>query len=116
MIRYCEELAFPQFFSQGRFGYSAEREIKLSPKCFSQRLLDYKQSFASISLHFFVKSVLQEKNFRDQMSISINKKVGDFTAGMFKKYKHPVEELVKKDQGFYFMNQIRGTPAYWKKF
>ena len=31
-------------------------------------------------------------------------------------YKHFVEELVNKDQDFYFMNQIRGTPVYWKRF
>ena len=37
-------------------------------------------------------------------------------AGMFKNYKHSVEELVNKDQGFYFMNQIRGTPAIEKGF
>ena len=42
--------------------------------------------------------------------------MGNFTAGMFKNYKHSVEELVNKDQGFYFMIQIRGTPAYWKRF
>ena len=42
--------------------------------------------------------------------------MGKFTAGMFKNYKHPVEELVNKNQGFYFMNQIRGIPAYWKRF
>ena len=43
----CEELGFSQFFSKARFGYSAEREIKLSPsKYFIQRLLNYKQSFA----------------------------------------------------------------------
>ena len=35
---------------------------------------------------------------------------------MFKNYKHSVEELVNKNQGFYFMNQIRGTPGYWKSF
>ena len=35
---------------------------------------------------------------------------------MFENYKHFVEELVNKDQGFYFINQIRGTPAYWKRF
>ena len=38
--------------------------------------------------------------------------MGNFTAGMFKNYKHSVEELVNKGQGFYFMNQIRETPAY----
>ena len=42
--------------------------------------------------------------------------MGNFTAQMFKSYKHSVEELDNKDQGFYFMNQIRGTPAYGKRF
>ena len=41
--------------------------------------------------------------------------MGNFTAGMFKCYKHSVEELVNKDQDFYFMNQIRRTPAYTGK-
>ena len=70
-----EELAFPQFFSKCRFGYSAEREIKLSPsKYFSQRLLSYKQSFASNSDYILlVQSVLQEKIFRDQISIAMKK-------------------------------------------
>ena len=46
----CEELAFPQFFSKGRFGYLAEREIKLSPsKYFNPKPLNYKQSFTSNS-------------------------------------------------------------------
>ena len=70
-----EELAFPQFFSKCRFGYSAEREIKLSSsKYFSQRLLNYKQSFASNSDYILlVQSVLQEKIFRDQISIAMKK-------------------------------------------
>ena len=42
--------------------------------------------------------------------------MSNFTAGMFKNYKHFVEELVNKDQGFYFMNLIRGTLVYWKTF
>ena len=42
--------------------------------------------------------------------------MGNFTAGMLKNYKHSVEELVNKDQGFYFMIKIRRTPAYWKRF
>ena len=46
----------------------------------------------------------------------MKKKMGNFTAGNFKNYKQSVEELFNKDQGFHFMNQIRGTPAYWKKF
>ena len=46
----------------------------------------------------------------------MTKKIGNFTAGMFTNYKHPVEKLVNKDQGFYFINQIRGTHVYWKRF
>ena len=42
--------------------------------------------------------------------------MGNFIAGMFKNYKHSAEELFNKDQGLYFMNQVRGTPAYWKRF
>ena len=42
--------------------------------------------------------------------------MSNFPAGMFKNYKHFVEELVNKDQGFYFMNLIRGTLVYWKTF
>ena len=42
-------------------------------------------------------------------------KIGNFKAGVLKDYRHFIELLFNKDQGFYFMNQIRGTPAYWKK-
>ena len=42
--------------------------------------------------------------------------MSNLTAGMFKNYKHSVKELINKDQGFYFMNQIRGTPGHWKRF
>ena len=75
----CEEPAFPQFFSKDRFGYSAERKIKLSPsKYFNQRLLNYKLSFASNSDYIsFAQSVLQENNFKDQISFAI-KKDGQF--------------------------------------
>ena len=113
----CDKVAFPQFFSKGRFGSSTEREIKLSPsKYFSQRLLNYKQSFTSNSDYiFFAQLVLQEKNFRVQISIAMKKKMGNFTAGMFTDYKDSVDKFVNKDQGFYIMNQIRGTPAYWKR-
>ena len=38
--KFCEELVFPYSFSNGKFGYKVEREIKLSPiKDFHQRLL-----------------------------------------------------------------------------
>ena len=59
------------------------------------------------------QSVLKEKKSDFNC---YEKKMGNFTAGMLKKCKHSIKELVNKDQGFYFMNQIRGTPVYWKRF
>ena len=54
-----EELAFPQFFSKGRF---AEREIKLSSsKYFNQRLLIYDQSFESNSDYIFFHNQFYKK-------------------------------------------------------
>ena len=44
ILQYCEELAFPHIFSIGHFGYTVEREVKLSPlKYFNQPRLNYAQ-------------------------------------------------------------------------
>ena len=52
----------------------------------------------------------------DQINIAMKKVTGQFTAGMFANYDESVKRFVSNDQGFLFMNQIQGTPAYWKKF
>ena len=40
MDKQCEEMAFPVFFPRGRYGYTTERKIKLTPtKYFNARLL-----------------------------------------------------------------------------
>ena len=41
---------------------------------------------------------------------------GNLTAGMFSDYKQAVQSFVASDQGYAFMNHIKGTPAYWKRF
>ena len=44
----CEMLAHPHLFPKGKFGYTYDRDIKLSPcKYFNQRLLNYTQIFSS---------------------------------------------------------------------
>ena len=60
--KYCEELAFPCLFPEGKFGYKVERKIKLSPvKYFNQRLLNHTQIFASDPDYIFVAlSVTQQ--------------------------------------------------------
>ena len=39
------------------------------------------------------------------------------TAGMLSKhFNENVKEFISTDRAFSFMNTIKGTPAYWKKF
>ena len=39
------------------------------------------------------------------------------TAGMLSSnFNEKVKEFIARNQAFTFMNYIRGTPAYWKKF
>ena len=45
---YCEELAFPYLLPTGKFGYKVKQEVPFSPvSYFNQRLLNFKQTFAS---------------------------------------------------------------------
>ena len=57
----CEELAHPYLFPTGKFGYKVQRNIYLTPsKYFNQRLLNYKQRFASEADYiFFAHSVYE---------------------------------------------------------
>ena len=114
----CEELAFPKIFFRGKFGYTFPREHHLTPTgYFNQRLLNFSQTFASNGDYiFFAQSVLQQKNLNDQINIAMKKVTGQLTAGMFANYGESVKGFASNDQGFLFMNQIKGTPAYWKKF
>ena len=71
--KYCEELADPHIFSNRQFVYQVDREVKLIPvKCFSWRLLNYTQLFASDSDYiFFALSVTQQLKLNSQINIVI---------------------------------------------
>ena len=60
---FCEQLAFPYLFSQEKFGYNIERDVKLNPiKYFIQQLLNYTQMFASDPEYiFYALSVRQQQ-------------------------------------------------------
>ena len=61
---FCEELAHPNLFPTGRFGYKAERNVHLSSaRYFNQRLLNFTQRFVSDSDYiFFAHTVTQHLN------------------------------------------------------
>ena len=117
---FCEELAFPYLFPNGKFGYKVEREIKLIPvKFFNQRLLNFTQMFASDPDYvFFVLSVTQQMKLQRQIKIALKKVcTGRITAGMLPhNFSDTVKSFVANDEAYHSMNTIKGTAACWKRF
>ena len=116
----CEELSHPCILPTGKFVYTADREIKLSPvKYFNQRFLNYTQKFASDPDYiFYAHSLLQQLNLQSRINIAMKKVGGNqLNAGMLSQnFKEKVKEFISNEQGYSFMNTIKGTPAYWKRF
>ena len=67
----CEELSFPVLFPKRRFGYTSERDIKLSPiKYFNARLLHYSGKFATNPEYlFFAQFIMEQKKISDSINI-----------------------------------------------
>ena len=72
---FCEQLAFPCLFPQGKFGYNIERDVKLNPiKYFNQRLLNYTQMFASNPDYiFYALSVTQQQKLNSHINVASRK-------------------------------------------
>ena len=86
---HCEELAFPYLFPTERFGYKVKREVPLSPvKYFNQRLLNFRQSFASDADYIlFARSIVEQYHLRSSNNICMHKVQGmQLTAGSVKKF------------------------------
>ena len=117
---YCEEMSFPHLFPTGKFGYRCTIDVSISPvKYFNQRLLNYTQRFASDTDYiFFVNYVVQQVNLRSKINIAMKKISGNnLKAGLFRQnFKETVKTFIANDEAFNFMNAIKGTPAYWKRF
>ena len=69
----CELLAHSYLFPTGKFGYTYQRGISLSPsKYFNQRLLNYSQKFAlDIDYIFFEQSVMQHLKLKSSINIAM---------------------------------------------
>ena len=55
---------------------------------------------------------------QQQINIAIWKMTGLLNAGSFKSinFKETVKDFVPSDKKFSFINAIKETPAYWKRF
>ena len=119
MDRQCEELAFPVLFPKGQFGYTAERQKKLSPvKYFNARLLHYSARFTRNPEYlFFAQFIIEQKKVSDSINIALKKIHGQsLTASQIRGNAHSLQNLVCQDQAYLFLRQIPGTPPYCQKF
>ena len=75
MDKNCEELAFPVLFPKGQFGYTLEREMKLSPvKYFNARLLHYSGRFATNPEYiFFAQFIIEQRKVSDSINVALKK-------------------------------------------
>ena len=111
----CEEVAFPVLFPNGRFGYTYNRDIKLSPvKYFNARLLHYSGRFATNPEYlFFAHFVIEQKKVSDSINIALKKvQAQPVTAAEIKSDLNKLKTLVCQDQAYLFLRQIPGTPPY----
>ena len=116
----CEELAFPILFPKGKYGYSVNREIKLSPvKYFNARLLHHSGRFATNPEYlFFAQFIIEQKKVSDSINIALKKMHGQpLTASQIRSNNMQIlQNLICQDQAYLFLRQIPGTPPYWQKF
>ena len=121
----CEELAFPYLLPTLKFDYKVKREVPLCPvKYFNQRLLNFRQSFASNADYIFLEIIFslyffaEQHHLRSLIDNSLHKVQGtQLTVGSVRQnYKVSVKGLLFNENTFHFMSPGKGTAAYWKQF
>ena len=94
----CEELVFPVLFPKGKYGYSVNREIKLSPvKYFHARLtskLHHTGRLATNPEHlFFAQFIIEQKKVSDSINIALKNMHGQpLTASQVRSNNHAQRE------------------------
>ncbi|KAI8492052.1 hypothetical protein Bbelb_304250 [Branchiostoma belcheri] len=117
-----EELANPAKYPYGRggFGDKDKRQKEITPrKFFNQRLLHKDGRFAKdIEYLLTAQYIVEAKQVRDNIQINLrqtrghtfqNKKIN---AGLVKNLDN-VQAMLRTDSAFKFLQNIRGSPAYW---
>ena len=115
----CEDLALLVLFPNGKFGYTAGRDVKLSPvKYFNARLLHYSGRFATNPEYlFFAQFIVEQKKVSDSKNIALKKVQGQsVTASQVGSNTQILQNLISQDQAYLFLRQIPGSPPYWQKF
>ncbi|XP_072018214.1 uncharacterized protein [Amphiura filiformis] len=117
-----EPKCFPVEFPDGSNTYNESREQKLSPsRYFNARLFSADNRFARNPEYIFFALYCTEVH-QIHSNVSIATRIGctktsdgkNITASMLRDHEQ-VKQLIKRDEGYRFLAQLRGTPAYWEK-
>jgi hypothetical protein len=113
-------LTFPTLFPNGEHGFDEPRDVKLTmKKYFMSRLCNKDNRFATNMEYLFYAQFLTEfKQVSDNINIALRKATvqtsASITAGQLKDDEYR-KELIQSEQGYQFLQTIRGSPSYCKK-
>ena len=118
MDKTCESSSFPYLFPTGKGTFFDIREVPITlGRYFHLRLMNVDTRFArSSDFLFFSQYAYELSQVLSSISIALRQgKTGGnrITADMLTK-DEPLKNILKSDQGYRFMKNIRGTPAYWQ--
>ena len=115
-------MAFPALLPDGQFGLFEDREIKLSPaKYFNARLFSADRRFATNKQFIFFAQYVTEMNYISS-NISLALRKGKQTTDDGKPVTASIlidsenlNQILKSDIGYRFLQPVRGTPPYWQR-
>ena len=116
-----EAKCFPAEFPDGANTYAVERKPKVSPsRYFNARLFSADNRFARNPEYIFFALFAKEVH-QINSSICIATRIGSthlsdgrqITASMLRD-REQVLALIKRDEGYRFLKNVRGTPAFWE--
>ena len=105
----CEELAFPVLFPKGRYGYTTERNNRLTlTKYFNARLLHHSGRFASNPEYlYFAQFMIEQKKVSDSITIALKKvHAQSETASHIRSSGQTLQNLIGQHQAYLFLRHI----------
>ena len=117
-----EILAFPDLFPYGCGAYySEERQVKLPiRKYFQQCLLNVDIRFAqNIGYLFCAQHIIDLKHIQSESNLAMRlsqcrTQDGDRITATALRNPQKIQQLVRNQQAYKFLRNIRGSPPYWQ--
>ena len=119
MDKYCEELAYPGIFLGQARPESNQRKVKVnySDICKSELRRSDRRAAMCVENIFYKAKTLQLKILLGKSHVALRKCKGNdrnITAGQIKQ-QGALNRLIQHDEGYKFLNALRGSPPYFEK-